>query len=150
MQGTLEKHLNDFFRDITSFGGAGVYALILFITLFLNTSLFIRLLIGFLVTLTAVFLTRILYFKNRPKKESHNNFIEKIDASSFPSLHSARITFLALTFSNYFINRFVTLFCILIATLVIYSRIHRKKHDWVDVIAGMTLGGLVFWLVTLI
>ena len=146
----VQKKLDDLFRDLTSFGSAGFFALVLLLTLFLNGSLFIDLLMGFIITLAVVVIIRSIYFKDRPHKQDFHNFIEKIEASSFPSLHSARITFLALTFSYYFSNRFVSVFCILITTLVIYSRIHIKKHDWVDVIAGMILGGLVFWLVSLI
>lgn len=101
---------------------------------------------AFFFTLIVTVLIRILYFKNRPKKQSFRNFIEKMEASSFPSWHSTRAIFLALIFGTVIGSRIAMLILIIIALLVAYSRIYLKKHDWMDILAGIVLGIFTYWL----
>jgi membrane-associated phospholipid phosphatase len=146
MQPIMTKYCRDSWRDLTVFGSFVFYILILFATLLLKeTTLFIHLLFGLSILVTAVVLIRAIYFKNRPRKESHHTIVEKIDASSFPSLHTAKAFFLAITFAQF--GAFpVQIFLFLIAGLTGYSRIYLQKHDWVDVIAGAILGIGVYWI----
>lgn len=146
MHKTIQKQLNEFFRDVTAIGG---FAASLLITLlFLSSPLLIPLIAGSILTAGIIVLIRIFYFKNRPKKETYSNFLERIDASSFPSLHTARIVFLAILFSAYFANTYLTILCAITAALVSYSRIYLKKHDWIDVAGGVVVGVATYFMVT--
>jgi membrane-associated phospholipid phosphatase len=138
------------FRDITSLGSFFITSLILLLVLVLQEyNLFYRLLFGLIFTLVGVVAIRTFYFKNRPKKENYKNYIGKLEASSFPSLHTARMIFLALIFSFHFKQIQMTLFFIFIALITMYSRIHLKKHDWVDLTGGVVLGIITFYLTTI-
>jgi len=145
---TIAKGADSSFRDITALGGAPFFILIILITISLKEyQLFQDLLIGFLITLFVVVVTRLIYFKNRPLKQSYNNLLERLDASSFPSLHAARILFLTLTLANYFQNRIITVLFLIIAATVSYSRIYLKKHDWIDIIFGLILGCIAYVII---
>ncbi len=89
---------------------------------------------------------RLLYFKNRPAVQEYHNWIEKLDASSFPSLHTARIIFLAMTLSFFFEQEVVSIFLILLALSVAYSRVYLQKHDWMDLLGGLFLGIITYGL----
>lgn len=145
MRKTLQKQLNEFFRDVTAIGG---FAASLLITLlFLSSPLLIPLIAGSILTAGIIVLIRVFYFKDRPKKETPSNFLERIDASSFPSLHTARIVFLAILFSVHFANQYLTILCTITAALVSYSRIYLQKHDWMDVAGGIVVGLAMYFLV---
>ncbi|MBT3814887.1 phosphatase PAP2 family protein [Candidatus Woesearchaeota archaeon] len=148
---TIKKITEQAFKELTTLGGSIFYAFILLLVLLLGElELFIHLLIGLFFSLLIVVLIRTFYFKNRPKKQRYNNYLERIDASSFPSWHAARAIFLASMFSYFFINKYMTGALILTALAVSYSRIYLKKHDWVDILGGLVLGMVTFLLVFLI
>jgi membrane-associated phospholipid phosphatase len=149
--GLIKKLLDDVFRDLTSLGGGVFYGLILFSCLVsFNISLFIDILIGGVFSFLVVILIRTFYFKNRPNKEKHKGYISKIVASSFPSLHSARAVFLGLVFYSYLSSYLLSLFVIVMSLAVVYSRVYLKKHDFVDVIGGIVLGLVTYWIILLI
>ena len=148
---SFDKYLSIFFRDLTTFGGAIFYAFIVLLAFAFNqTTLAIDLILGFIISLAIVVPIRLLYFKNRPKKQEYSNFLERIDAASFPSWHTARIVFMALTGIFYFNNPFLTIISSILAVLVCYSRIYLQKHDWRDVLGGFTLAGVTYWIINLI
>ncbi len=147
----MENYFPIFFRDLTTFGGAIFYALIVLPALaFHQTDLAVDLILEFIVSLVILIPIRLFYFKRRPEKQTYSNFLERIDAASFPSWHSARIVLLAITGIVYFKNASITIISIALAILVCYSRIYLKKHDWIDVIGGIGLALLTFYLVSLI
>ena len=145
---TIRKQIGIFFRDTTAMGGLA--ASILLILLFISSPLLIPLIAGSILTAGIIVVIRIFYFKNRPKKETYSNFIERIDASSFPSLHSARIIFLAILFSVHFANQYLTILCTIVAALVSYSRIYLQKHDWIDVAGGIVVGVVTYFIISYI
>ncbi len=140
--------IKKFFEELTFLGGILFYIIFSLYFLFNKEYIFLTQLVAGLVIIYAVtLLIRLFYFKPRPKKIKHNNFIEKIDASSFPSIHTARTTFLFIFLVFNFLNNLWILSLILILSfLVIYSRIYLKKHDWVDVVGGIMLGIVSFIL----
>ena len=90
-------------------------------------------------------LIKVFFFKPRPNPMEYKNFIEKVLAWSFPSLHSARtflLVLMALAFTNYYIAWVYFIFWLMIA----YSRIYLKKHYWTDIAGGVILAILVFIL----
>ncbi len=136
-----KEYINIILRDITALGGLVFYVIIsILIFLLGNFDLFNRLLIGLLLIYLLVSLCRIFYFKERPKKQSYRNFLGKIDASSFPSMHVSRAFFFLFIFHNYFQNSLVSFILLIIALLVSYSRIHFQKHDYVDLVGGFVVG----------
>lgn len=149
MPSPIDKYISILFRDLTTFGGAIFYVLIVLIAFaFDQVILAVHLILGFVISLAIVVPIRLLYFKNRPQKQTYSNFLERIDAASFPSWHTARAVFMALTVIFYFNNTFLTVISSILALLVCYSRIYLQKHDWMDVLGGVMLAGVTYWLVS--
>ena len=139
MANILQKKL---FEEITFFGGLFFYLflIILFFTLG-KADYSLKLFLGLLSVYLLTFIIRIFYFKPRPEKVSYNNFLEKIDASSFPSVHAARTTFLFIFLLVFLPSSLIYIILTLILwLLVLYSRIHLKKHDIIDLIGGILTG----------
>jgi undecaprenyl-diphosphatase len=138
-------------QEITFIGGIIFYLIICLLFLFIKEySIFLFLILGLFLIYFITLLIRIFYFKPRPKKQEYQNFIQKIDASSFPSVHAARTTFLSLFLLIYSFNIFITIIALILSVLVFYSRIYLKKHDIVDVFVGIILGIFSFILSFLI
>lgn len=129
------------FQDITTLGGLAFYTLLtLFILTLGLTTIALKLVIGFIITYGISLLIRLLYFKKRPNNQKYKTIIERLDASSFPSIHAARITFLGLFFIILLDSIYTTILLLIIILLVCYSRHHLKKHDIKDLLAGIILG----------
>lgn len=137
--------MKKFFEEITFLGGIAFYLFV--IILFLISREYIlslRLFLGLIIIYFMAFVIRLFYFKDRPEKVTHTNFLERIDASSFPSVHAARMTylFLFILFSSFFfLYPIVKIITGAVFLLALYSRIYLSKHDFVDVLAGVLLGG---------
>jgi len=145
---TIKKFTALLFRDLTSLGSIVFSVFLMLLLLILKENqLFWMLLVGTIATFVLTIIIRTIYFKNRPKKQEFRNYVEKIDASSFPSLHAARSVFLVLLFVYFFQSTIMTMFLIIMGLLVIYSRVFLKKHDWKDLSWGAILGAVVYWLV---
>ena len=141
----IKRQSNDFYRDITSLGSLWIYCAILLLFLLQKDYLIFKKLLAGLVLIQAITIAiRSFYFKERPSRYPHKSYIERIDASSFPSLHSARIAFLSVFFIKYFSNVFLGILILITAVLVAYSRIRLKKHDLKDVLGGVIVGAAVY------
>ncbi|MBW2998345.1 phosphatase PAP2 family protein [Candidatus Woesearchaeota archaeon] len=131
-------------NQITSFGGVFFY---MFLVAFffvldyqeLSKKLLISLIIAYLITATI----RIFYFKNRPKRQRYKNILEKIDASSFPSMHSMRSAIYIILIPHYLNNLFVLILFSLLAIMICISRYVIKKHYANDIIAGFVMGLII-------
>ncbi len=135
------------FRDVTSLGGLVFYGLVLLLVLSLGEiNLFLKLLFGFVFVHIVVILIKSFYFKERPKRQEYFNYLEKLDAASFPSAHASRITVLAFILIYFFGVIYVKILLGIVALAVLYSRVYLKKHYWIDLIGGMIIGALGFWL----
>ncbi len=147
MLSPIDKYLPILFRDLTTFGGAIFYGLLVLLAFaFQQKNLALDLVLGFFISLAILVPIRLLYFKNRPQKQEYHHFLERIDASSFPSWHTARIVFIALTAIFYFNNTLLTITTSILALLVLYSRIYLRKHDWIDILGGIVLAGVTYWV----
>lgn len=141
----FQKQKEDFWRSVTALGDAWFYfALVLILFALGKTKFAIELTCGFFIIYFTAIIIRLFYFKNRPKKEAYHTLLERIDASSFPSVHSARAVLIALQFSKLSDSTLTVIILFTIASLVCYSRIKIKKHDWIDVIGGIVLGLIAF------
>ena len=149
----LKDYLGTIFTDITAIGGLFFYcSLLVFLLIFGFYRLSFLLFVGLVVIYFIIYLIRFIYFKERPDKQEHSNFLEKLEASSFPSLHAARTGFLFATFvtsSNSISLLIVSGFLYL---LVLYSRYYLKKHHFVDLVGGAIIGfflGVILMLIVL-
>lgn len=96
---------------------------------------------------------KFLYYKERPNPQEYSKRWHKIDASSFPSIHTAYATVLmsiAFTVSNVLhqnkqvLGALVLAVCAIVFYLLIgHSRVVLKKHFFVDVIFGTVLWFIV-------
>lgn len=107
---------------------------------------FLNLFIADLIVLAAIFLIRHYHFKERPTPQPYKNWWQRLDASSFPSAHAARVSLLAVFFTVLF-PQWILGWALLVCAIS-YSRVYLMKHDWYDIGAGILLGlvvGLVFF-----
>lgn len=103
------------------------------------------------------------YYKPRPEPQKYTNRWQKIDASSFPSIHTANSLILAffglmasggLVIQNAPIRQqlivqvVLPLFWILFYITISYSRVVLKKHFWIDLVGGTIFGALIVaWVI---
>jgi membrane-associated phospholipid phosphatase len=142
------------FEEITFFGGIVFYIFLIMVFLIFgkfNYALQMGIALAFIYLFTLG--VRLAYFKNRPKKQGYGNMLEKMDASSFPSVHAARTTFIFLflmynliIFQSYFLFLFYLCSAMFLWLLVLYSRIYLLKHDVTDIIGGVMLGIISLWV----
>jgi|TARA_Y100000310_G_scaffold171597_1_gene171795 undecaprenyl-diphosphatase len=140
---------NIFYDQITLFGGLIFYVFVLGLCLILNLMfLFNNLLISLILVMLLSTLIKYFYLKERPKKQKKDSLLQRLDASSFPSVHTMRAFSLAFWFSMFYSNTIITIYILIIALLVIYSRIYLKKHYLTDVIIGLIFSviiNLIIW-----
>jgi membrane-associated phospholipid phosphatase len=131
-------------RDFTSLGNPlllAVLSLILLGPLHLWV-IYVAFLIAQEIFATAL---KLLLFRDRPKKESYSNILEKVDAGAFPSIHSARACFTSLVLA--FFSAGDLRYALLILPFIVgYTRMKLGKHKLVDVFAGLVIGALFFTL----
>ena len=102
--------------------------------------------IGYTITTYAsISIIRLLYHKPRPKPQKYDSFLTKIDSASFPSLHCARASIIALHAQQY-VSEYTMAILATTVVLVMYSRIMLKKHDVYDCVAGVMLAQLIVFL----
>lgn len=147
----FKKYISIIFQDISIFGSL-VFYLFLCVLFFLldEITLTIKLLSGLIMLYIIVNITRVVYFKERPQKQNYNNIIEKIDASSFPSMHASRASLLFFILYNYIRDIYLITLFFIIFILVCYSRIYLKKHYLIDVLGGIIIGIIVGYAIQLI
>lgn len=138
---TVKKYIKEALTAITALGSAYFYGILIIFLFLLNknkTALYI--IIGLIICYSFVFILRIFYFKERPNKEDYFNLFTKINASSFPSLHTLSSTYVATVLSNSLMNTKLTIFFYTIVLFIASSRIYLKKHYLFDVFAGLIIG----------
>ncbi|MBS3140692.1 phosphatase PAP2 family protein [Candidatus Woesearchaeota archaeon] len=142
----IQKYTYQFFRDISTLGGIFFYGFILIFLLIINQyELFKKLFIALIIVYFFAIILRYFFFKERPVKEKYTNLIEKIDSSSFPSLHAGRASLYSL-FAYYNLNFNLFIFILIISLIILYSRIYLKKHYVKDILAGVLIGILAFYI----
>jgi membrane-associated phospholipid phosphatase len=128
-------------RDVSAYGGIGFYVVAIALFFVMSEFMFASRLVASLLAVTAIVgLTRLAYFKPRPgmKKKSYGTYYERIDNSSFPSIHAARA---ALISAALFTKLSLLLPLLIVVTfLVCVGRIYFKRHDFIDITAGTALG----------
>lgn len=143
----LQYKFGEWMRDLTSL--ANPIIMLLIPLCFLRwTDNFKILLLGLLVNEAVGSLIKLLFHKPRPDGQKFTNAMEKIDAGSFPSLHTSRIVVVYLTLAYLSPDWWFRALFLLVILVVGYSRVFLKKHFPADVAGGLVFGGLVFYLMT--
>lgn len=145
----MNYYFNALMENVSSFGSIFTHILLMAAAFALKDALLYPLLKGFALIYLIGVPIKLLVFKNRPKKMKYKDFWEKFEASSFPSVHAARVVFLALVLCSRFNNNVFSALLFAVAALVMYSRIHLKKHYWSDIIGGVITGAGIYFLTTL-
>ena len=141
--GPIRKLFDIGFSQITELGGLVTYIVLNLLIEFFDIKIAIDLFVSLIfITLIATSI-KYFFFKDRPVKQSTNNIVERLDASSFPSIHSMRVFALTFWLSMFFNNLIITIYLSIIAVFVIYSRIYLKKHYLIDVIGGIMFSILI-------
>jgi membrane-associated phospholipid phosphatase len=128
-------------QDLSALGGLPFY--IFFCVVFALIGFFdltLQLILGLVFAYSTIVISRLVYFRERPQKEKYNNILEKIDSSSFPSMHSLRIIIFSALTSLYFNILPLSLFLFVLSLGVILTRLYLKKHYVSDVLAGAVFG----------
>ena len=147
MTSVMRQGLDGFFDQITGLGGMVFYVLVtlLFIG---EPQIFWGMLLSVGVVLVICSGIKAVYHKERPRKQQKNNWYQRLDAMSFPSLHAMRAFSLVFWLSLFVQRTTFTLFASTIALLIIISRVYMKKHYVIDVVGGVLLSvivNLVIW-----
>lgn len=139
--------LKAWMRDFTSLANPLILVFVPFAVLGFNRAFYIML-VALLFNEVLGSLIKIVFPKKRPTGQAYKNIMEKIDAGSFPSLHTSRITIVYLTLFYTAVFASLKFLCIVVIVLVGISRVFLKKHYPVDVLAGLVFGLVIFLIST--
>lgn len=126
-------------RDFTSFGNPVI--LIIISAIFVGIAIkLLYILLGLMLVEIFCWAIKFFYYKKRPQEEVNDNTPERINAGSFPSLHSARSSFVFTCLLFLSDNIILKILFITLIIIVGLTRISLKKHYLSDVIAGYFIG----------
>ncbi len=146
----MRKFVDMSIRDVSCFGSIVFLGVILFTLLIFNQyKLVLQIITAQIIIYLIAAPIKLFYKKKRPKERAYANIIEEIDASSFPSIHAARITFLSIVLGRFAGNMMFYILLFALTLSVFYSRIYVKDHDVKDVIGGF-ITGLVAGIIALL
>ncbi len=136
-------------EEMSVFGSYVTYAFVaVFFLLTSHIKQFYQLIVAFAILYAIVFPTRMIFFKERPKKEPHHDLISKFTANTLVSIHSSRSLILATVLMAYFsFKPAVILLGALAVGMVCISRYLLKKHRPIDIAAGLLIGAGIALLV---
>jgi membrane-associated phospholipid phosphatase len=138
---SLWKFHDEVVRDISAMGGVFFTTLIpLFVLLLGELGLFYELVVGLFLVYIVNIGIRQFYFKDRPRKELYVGWVQRIYASTFPSMHAMRVWFLVTVFGIYYSDTLLSAIFLVVGAAVSYSRVVLEKHFYSDVIVGTALG----------
>lgn len=144
MSGFLLKKYKDWSQDISALANPILLVLVSFLVLG-KTQIFYQLLLLLLINELICSVIKMVYHRRRPNSQTYKNLVEKIDAGSFPSIHSSRITLTYLTFFYHTNEIAIKITVIVVILLVMTSRIVLKKHYLTDVLGGFAIGFLIWY-----
>jgi len=149
---TPKKASREFWDSVTSLGLPSfiILALVLFWGMNQSFSFVVSMVLYFFLEATGAGI-KLIYQKDRPQPETRNTLFERYQSGSFPSLHTARISYLTMivVFSGLF-SQTVSVMMLLVLVLVAYSRIHLKKHFPLDIVGGLIVGALFGYIFLLL
>jgi undecaprenyl-diphosphatase len=139
------------YREMSLLGSVISYSTVVLLALaFKEFTLFFDLVLGLLICLAVVWPVKYFFFRRRPDNTKYKSIIQKIDASSFPSTHSARSVLILLIIGGFFHSYSVYSILAVLAFLNGFSRVYQKRHFVSDVLGGYAVGAVSFVLLTLL
>ncbi|MFH1400541.1 MAG: phosphatase PAP2 family protein [Nanoarchaeota archaeon] len=126
-------------RLLSAIGGMPAAVVLALTTLMIDPDAGVRLALALAISFAVVLLLRIVLFRKRPQPKRHHSFIERVQASSFPSAHASRAGTFAAMAVVYLPAAWMAvtlIFCVGICA----SRIILRKHHLLDVVAGAAIG----------
>ncbi len=138
---TIKEVYSVVLKDLSSYGGFPFYGIAVLCAIFLELYGFaVDLIISLIAITMIVAAVRLAYFKPRPgqPRKKYTTLYERIDNSSFPSIHAARAVMIS--FAIYSLAPVLLTVLVLLTVAVLLSRIHFKRHDWKDLLVGIILG----------
>ncbi len=134
----------DNIRDISALGGLPFYmAVMLWFFATNNKIMLYELALSLLLCYAITTAIRLVYFKKRPEEQKFKNIFEKIDASSFPSLHAMRAGALGVITAVFFNNAIITAAALVMIGAVGATRVMLRRHHPIDTTAGIAIGGII-------
>ncbi len=140
----------EFIKDVSSLGSLAFYLLAILVTFMIGEyGLSYRLIVSLATVFIVTYSIKFFYIKPRPdfRKKKFSSLLERLNESSFPSVHAARITVLSAVLYSIF-PQVLSLSLLLVIT-VACSRIMMKRHYLTDVIAGTAMGLIISYFVFL-
>ena len=128
-------------KDLSAYGGFPFYGVVILgALLFRSFDIAYSLAVSLVIVTIVVAAIRLSCFKPRPgmPKKKYSSVYERIDNSSFPSIHAARAVMISMLFYSVMPVLFPLLFALVLAVLL--SRIYFKRHDAVDLAVGCAIG----------
>lgn len=135
--------LDNFFSSVTLFGTPVFYIIVILLITKINISFAKTLILALLFTEAVCGIIKLAYPKNRPIPRPNKKFFERYDAASFPSIHSARITALAMMIYLFYHDILLLFASMALVIFVGYSRIYLKCHYLKDVAGGIAIGAVI-------
>jgi undecaprenyl-diphosphatase len=141
----LQLKFLEFSRDITSLSSPlilGLFFLLLFAD---NVKILVLVIFSFLVNEIICSLVKYFFFRPRPEPMKWKTWWEKIEASTFPSIHSSRAGLMAVWVMSQstYLSSFQQVVVLMIMLLVALSRVVLKKHFYIDIICGLVIGAII-------
>lgn len=142
------KYLDLFYLAITNLSSnLFIFVLIIFLKIFSfikPTNITNYIIISLLLSGTIIYLTKRIINRERPYQNIDGIKSIKIgvDKYSFPSGHSSAAFTIGTIFSLFASNYLISIFFIILSTLVAFSRIYLGVHYLTDTIAGSIIGAL--------
>lgn len=140
----LKRTTDDFFRDFSALGNPLILITLFFLVLKGNALK--KSVIGLFTVMAICYLIKAIFYKERPNHLAHKNTLEKIQAGSFPSVHSAEIMYSGLVIIQNTSNPIVDVLFAITILIVGYSRHYLKKHYITDIMGGYAIGLLAYFL----
>lgn len=122
--------------------GTGTFLILLILIALLwgRSALFWQLFIGIIIVYAIISPIKWFFHRERPDKQRHHNWMERYDASTFPSAHANRSALIFIVFSVFFGRWSMAILFLAISLVVSYSRVYLGRHYWKDVVVGYILG----------
>ena len=141
MKKLISYIFNIIWKDLTIFGSLVFYLFLIGLFFGLKEYKFaIKLVLGLFFSYIITIFIRSIYYKQRPDKQKYNNFLEKIDSSSFPSMHTMRISIVFFLSWFEMTNLVLSGLFFILLIIVAISRFILKRHYLSDIIVGFLIG----------
>ncbi len=140
-------------RDVTALGSSPFYGYLWLLFLALDPRVSVELFAAFALLMGISYAIKALWFKPRPDHVEglvHDNVLEKVDASSFPSAHSARAAAIAWILLSAYPGRSPFGLVVLLGALATgATRVVLRRHSVLDVLGGFAIGACAAAIVTI-